>query len=305
MSYRIEADGFVMFNDITVYSCMKEVPRTKKVRELTYEKELSREGYDYKSGYLYFEKPVFDETVNRRVHGVHIGRIGEAKVGNCADEFGPQRFCSTCGILLEERWDSVDENVYVHPDTDCDDHEPGDVMCDTILTKDGMRIKGDVDSGIPNHKHQTMDGLKKVYKGLKGKDAKWLKENKDVLKFLYSQHADDAGESGNVAVEGAAAAWTREENRFMKFFSSNLLFRHNYVLRENRKAFEEGRIRETLYVRLRDIGNEFKGFWHPRAVRYRAAKKMSEQVREAFMDEAFMEQDFELDARRHLARVYI
>jgi len=208
-----------------------------------------------------------------------------------AEDYGPARFCKSCESRLIERWDNkLDINVYVHPDNDC-----GVYISEMILGDDEMT------SGIANHKNLTMDDLKDVYRKHGGK---WMHDNKDILKQIYQEHADDA-----VTLEQPDDGWTYQENKFMKFVSSNMLFRHNHVLRENKKKYDKGIIRESLYLHVKELVNYAKdiGFFHPKAVRRRKFNDVSwESIKkEVSLDNMVCNQDWELESRQHLAQLYI
>jgi hypothetical protein len=44
-----------------------------------------------------------------------------------------------------------------------------------------------------NNNELEMEDIKKVFKNLKGKDAKWLHDNASIVKKIYKDHADDVG----------------------------------------------------------------------------------------------------------------
>lgn len=117
-----------------------------------------------------------------------------------SDDYGPQRVCSICGVKMIEKWDGW-QNVYEHPGENCETYhvyEHPYWRKDHLLHACDGRIKTKVGtpvSGVVNHDPLGMDDLDEIYNNLTGKDSEWRIANIAEIKKIYSDYADDAGQS--------------------------------------------------------------------------------------------------------------
>lgn len=258
------------------------------------------------------------------------------------DDYGPQRFCSACGIKMIEKWDSVnDENVYEHPELES-----------------GEECIGEPVSGIVNRDELTMDELREVYRELNEKDREWRITNLEELRKIYVDHADDAGQSelevhvtsyededGNAidplenSEKGLADAdseifeltnFSKEEISIISYIAGGnrsnfrysafnhkwyktgghgvLLYNQYTCLKKLYAAYAAGGIRKHVMEHLLWCVFACLGMKHPKAVRYtkyRNFKSWKNIERAVKLDLAVANQDWELEARRLEERIYM
>ena len=138
------------------------------------------------------------------------------------DDYGPQRFCNVCGVKLDEVYDSMDNQaIFIHPNTD--------LSCAHDV---GVKLEPEeMNTGVTNNEHLTMDELREVYRGLKGADVKWLTTHSEELKELYKKYADDYSPDGDAMCK--SLHFITGEDEEIQFSEDDIIDRIDAPLRTN------------------------------------------------------------------------
>jgi len=92
-------------------------------------------------------------------------------------------------------------------------------VCKNLYDEDQVVVNTDTfgrkSVKVSNPNELTMKDIKKSYLNLKGKDVKWLRDNKEYLKSIYVDHADDAGRDSDTCMNASETELSVQEQHIM------------------------------------------------------------------------------------------
>lgn len=243
-----------------------------------------------------------------------------------ADDYGPQLYCNECGLKLLERWDSnTDENVYLHPDTECqsikvvEEDDDGNeiiyfmpkIMDPDEITGDRMADEHDQEKedtlDIPGYLLEMIDKIRKEHHDDAGKSDRekemptWENEDGDLEEKCYSKSVVDQLWESPVTYENTMKLTTRE-NAFLRYVSSMAARGPKKLLADIEETFKKGVIRREIAVDAYEITRYFLNWEHPDHRSFIKLLKLTNSYRKA---KGYMSTKRSWEFLRHEERVQV